>query len=182
MDRGNIVTLVVVFISAFLLGRCTVEPDNKVVEVVRYKRVPVENPRPVKTSTTIKTVRIPTLLFAPGDTTTIVKTVVDSVEMQVPFERNEYRDSSLYAIVSGPALGGLHPRLEYYETYNKESTTTISTKKFLLTPYVSGMVGIKGRYVGVGGGVFVNGHHGFGIDYIHNQHGEYVGGRYTYKF
>jgi hypothetical protein len=181
MDKHHII-FIVALIGAFLLGRCTVESDKEVVEVVQYERVAVDDPRPTKTNTTFKTIRIPKLLFAPGDTTTIVKTIVDSVEVEVPFERSEYRDSSLYAVVSGPAFGGLHPRLEYYETYNKTTTRVEPPKEPLLVPYISGMVGIKGHYVGVGGGVFIKGHHGFGVDYIHNHDGEYVGGRYTYKF
>ena len=35
----------------------------------------------------------------------------DSVPVQLPFERREYRDSSYFAIVSGIALGDCHPTL-----------------------------------------------------------------------
>lgn len=87
----------------------------------------IEKPVPYKvTRTEFRTLRLPVMLFAPADTVWRERTVVDSVEVEVAMERRMYQDSSYRAQVSGPAIGGLHPSLDWVEVYNR--TTTIGKK------------------------------------------------------
>lgn len=88
----------------------------------------IEKPVPYKvTRTEFRTLRLPVMLFAPADTVWRERTVVDSVEVEVSMERRTYQDSTYRAQVSGPAIGGLHPSLDWVEVYNR-TTTTIAKK------------------------------------------------------
>jgi hypothetical protein len=57
--------------------------------------------------------------------------VGDSVQITVTERTLEYRDSTYYARVVGPAVGTLGPRLDYVETYNK----TVERVQLVREPY-----------------------------------------------
>lgn len=96
-----------------------------------------ERPQPYVSHDYTAHVRIPKLLFAPADTVVQVVEVVngsDSVEVEIPVRTIEYRDSTYYARVSGPVFGGLAPRLDWIETYNRTITQTVTRRnRFAVT-------------------------------------------------
>lgn len=113
----------------FWLGRRSVSIDTETVTVV--DTVKVFAPTPVSTETKVVQVKVPKLVFAEPDT--VVREVMvavgdDSVSLNVEVEKREYRDSNYYAVVSGPAIGGLRPALDYFETYNT-TTNTVQTRR-----------------------------------------------------
>lgn len=57
--------------------------------------------------------------------------VGDSVQITLTERTLEYRDSTYYARVVGPAVGTLGPRLDYFETYNK----TVERVQLVREPY-----------------------------------------------
>lgn len=64
------------------------------------------------------TVRVPNLVFAPVDTVTVTETKIvkvgpDSTELQVAVETRPYSGPDWSAQVSGPAIGDLHPQLDW---------------------------------------------------------------------
>lgn len=129
--------------------------------------------RPIPTNTTtaeVRTISVPRLLFAPADTvhTTTIVVQGDSVQMSVPIERREYRDSNYYAVVSGAVVGDVHPTLESIETYAKNTTQTIYIHPPKVRPYVSAMLGKES--IGAGAGILI-GSHSIGLDYT------YAGGK-----
>lgn len=91
--------------------------------VWRYRPIPIN-----VTQTEWRTIRVPAMLFAPPDTVWQTRVVVDSVEVNVAMESRTYSDSTYRAQVSGPAIGGLHPTLDWVETYSRTTTTTIKQK------------------------------------------------------
>ncbi|WP_418991845.1 DUF6808 domain-containing protein [Alistipes sp.] len=109
-----------------------------IVESVQTVPVYYEKPEPVRVSHSTAAVRVPLLLFAPADT--VRQTVVvpvgqhgfgcedtpDSVELHFDIERLEYggRDTTFFAVVSGPTVGGLGPRLDKLELYAAERIRT----------------------------------------------------------
>lgn len=101
--------------------------ERQVETVTDIDTILIEKPVPYKvTRTEFRTLRLPVMLFAPADTVWRERTVVDSVEVEVSMERRMYQDSTYRAQVSGPAIGGLHPSLDWVEVYNR--TTTIAKK------------------------------------------------------
>ena len=124
--------------------------------------------RPLPTKSTIaevRTISIPRLLFAPPDTvretTVIVKD--DSLQLQVPIERREYRDSTYYAVVSGAVVGDIRPELVCFETYAKNTTQIIEYKPPMFRFYVTGAFGKDA--LGAGAGVLIKNRYGIGADY-----------------
>jgi hypothetical protein len=64
------------------------------------------------------TVRVPNLVFAPVDTVTVTETKIvkvgpDSTELRVAVETRPYSGPDWSAQVSGPAIGDLHPQLDW---------------------------------------------------------------------
>lgn len=96
----------------------------EVSETIRIDTVAYEKPQLYREVTTPVSVRVPRLLFAPTDTLHTVTVIRDSVEIELPFERREYKDSTYYAVVSGVSVGGYRPTLEHIETYNTTITRT----------------------------------------------------------
>lgn len=112
-----IVALLVAFFAGWVSGsRCTAP---EIVETVRVDTLFFERPRLVSTSDIEISVAVPRLLFAPADTVDRLILVGDSVTMTVAERTLEYRDSSYYARVVGPAIGTLGPRLDYFEIYSR---------------------------------------------------------------
>lgn len=119
------VIAVVMFLAGWWLGRHSVEVHS--LSETRVDTVFYEKPEPFRTTQTEVTFNVPRWIFAPGDTDTVERVVFvqDSVQVTLPFERREYKDSTYYAVVSGVAAGGYRPSLEHIETYN--TTTTVTT-------------------------------------------------------
>lgn len=120
-----IVGLVVAFFGGYLLAT----PEVVEAERVEYDTMFINRPVPTNvTRTEFRTLRLPVMLFAPADTVWQTRVVVDSVEVNVAMESRTYSDSTYRAQVSGPAIGGLHPTLDWVETYSRTTTTTIKQK------------------------------------------------------
>ncbi len=118
---------IVGLVVAFFLGYYLATPEVVEVERVEYDTMFIARPVPTNvTRTEFRTLRLPVMLFAPADTVWRERVVVDSVEVAVSMERRMYEDSTYRAQVSGPAIGGLHPSLDWVEVYNR--TTTIAKR------------------------------------------------------
>jgi hypothetical protein len=86
--------------------------DQQVVTV--YYEKPQAGPSTYRSVT----VRVPNLVFAPVDTVTVTETKIvkvgpDSTELQVAVETRPYSGPDWSAQVSGPAIGDLHPQLDW---------------------------------------------------------------------
>lgn len=165
--------------GGWLLGRQqqVISTHTTVDTVVYYK--------PMPNQTTIKEVRnisLPRLLFVPADTvhTTTVIVKGESVELQVPIERREYRDSSYYAVVSGAVVGDIHPTLESIETYAKNTVQTTYVHPPKVRPYVSGAFGKQS--IGAGAGILICNKHAVGVDYTYAGGQGSVMARYSFVF
>lgn len=107
---------------------------------VRVDTVIYERPQPALVSDRLISVNVPKLIFADistaaddtPDTAPVNQEVVrndslytvgagtgDSVQITVTERTIEYRDSSYYARVVGPAIGALGPRLDCFEIYSR---------------------------------------------------------------
>lgn len=125
--RSSNTLYIVGLVAAFFVGYYFSTPEAVVMERVEYDTMRVNVPVPYEvTRTEFRTLRLPVMLFAPADTVWRERTAVDSVEVEVSMERRTYQDSTYRAQVSGPAIGGLHPSLDWVEVYNR--TTTIAKK------------------------------------------------------
>ena len=115
---------VVMFLAGWLLGRRSVEVHS--FSETRVDTVFYEKLEPFNTTQTEVTFNVPRWMFAPGDTDTVERVVFvqDSVQVTLPVERREYKDSTYYAVVSGVSVGGYRPSLDYIETYNTTTTAT----------------------------------------------------------
>lgn len=126
--RSSNTLYIVGLVAAFFVGYYFSTPEVVEIERVEYDTMRVNVPVPYEvTRTEFRTLRLPVMLFAPADTVWRERTVVDSVEVEVSMERRTYQDSTYRAQVSGPAIGGLHPSLDWVEVYNR-TTTTIAKK------------------------------------------------------
>lgn len=124
-----ILLLTGLFLVGWWLGRRSV--DVRIIEHTRIDTAYFERPQPHKILSSAISVEVPKWLFAPADTTFTTVTINpnrDSVPVQLPFERREYRDSSYFAIVSGIALGDCHPTLEHIESMDGEPIMLIECK------------------------------------------------------
>ena len=75
----------------------------------------------------------------------------DSVQMRVEVETRIYDDSLYRAQVSGPAVGELHPSLDWVETYTRTQTITRTPRtRFALTAGVGGAYTPRGFQPTVG--------------------------------
>lgn len=158
--------LVLVFFGGFVAGgwlfpqRKAITTHTTVDTVIYYRPLPTKS-----TIAEVRTISMPRLLFAPADTvhTTTVIVKGENVELQVPTERREYRDSTYYAVVSGAVVGDIHPELVSFETYAKNTTQIIEYKPPMFRFYVSGAFGKDA--LGAGAGVLIKNRYGIGADY-----------------
>ena len=170
-------------LGCWLCGRdqtITTNTITKIDTVKYYKPVPIP-----KRELSRKTLRLPIMIFAPADT--VVKTIIvretDSVKVEFPVERREYRDSTYYAIVSGVVVGDRGPTLDYIETYNKTITNSVVVKPKAVRPYIGASVGVFGTWsVGVGGGVLINDRHALGVEYMRTSQNNSIQLKYNYLF
>ena len=174
-----LIALVVGLFAGLLLGR---QPQY-VTTTTTYDTVVYYKPLPTATTTQVRTISVPRLLFAPADTVHTTTTIVvkgDSVRVDVPIERREYRDSTYYAIVSGAVVGDIHPTLESIETYNRNTTQTTYIYPPKVRPYVSGAFGKQS--VGAGAGILIANKHAVGVDYTYAGGKGNILARYTFVF
>lgn len=181
-----LVALVVGLFVGLLLGR---QPQY-ITTTTTYDTVVYYKPLPTATTTEVRTISVPRLLFAPADTvrttTVIVKgdsvqhSLQHSLQLKVPIERREYRDSSYYAVVSGAVVGDIHPTLEHIETYSRNTVQTTYVHPPKVRPYVSGAFGKQS--VGAGAGIVIGNKHAIGADYIYAGGQSNVMARYSFIF
>ncbi|MBQ5844262.1 MAG: hypothetical protein IIW52_05345 [Alistipes sp.] len=150
------------FIGVFIgnIQRADMSTRTTVDTVIYYRPMPIKS-----TMAKVRTIYIPRLLFAPTDTvqTTTVIIKGDSLQLQVPIERREYRDSSYYAVVSGAVVGDIHPELVSLETYAKNTMQVLGYKPPMFRFYISGAFGKDA--LGAGAGVLIKNRYGIGADY-----------------
>ncbi len=125
----TVIALAATFLGGLWLGQYVSRPE--IVERVRVDTVFYERPKPFAVAERPVAVHVPRMLFAPADTVDRTIVVGDSVQITVTERTLEYRDSTYYARVVGPAVGTLGPRLDYVETYNK----TVERVQFVREPY-----------------------------------------------
>ena len=124
-----VIALAAVFFGGWLLGRYCSQPE--IVETTRIDTVFYERPKPFAVAERPVAVHVPRMLFAPVFTVDRTIVVGDSIRITVTERTLEYRDSTYYARVVGPAVGTLGPRLDYVETYNK----TVERVQLVREPY-----------------------------------------------
>lgn len=142
--------------AAFILGYRLGVGSVEITETMRVDTVYYQKPEPVRVTHTARNVVHPIFLFAPADTIREkpFNQPVDSVELNVDIEWQEYggRDTTFFAVVSGPALGGLRPQLERLELYTTERSRTSVLRK----PYRWEIGPAAGAwYAPAGGGVWL---------------------------
>ncbi len=133
MKTLRIVLLLALLAAAFFLGRHSAGWPAEIVET-RVDTTIFYRPQPFRAVDRPIAVNVPRWLFAPAaDTACHVSQYnkgdavpsFDSIQVQIAERTLEYRDSTYYARVIGPAVGPLAPRLDFIETYN---TTTVRTQ------------------------------------------------------
>ena len=169
-------------VGVWLLPQRKAITTHTTVDTVIYYR-----PLPTKsTIAEVRTISMPRLLFAPPDTvretTVIVKgdSLQHSLQLQVPMERREYRDSNYYAVVSGAVVGDIRPELVSFETYSRNTVQTIEVHPPKVRPYVSGAFGKHS--VGAGAGIVICDKHAIGVDYIYAEGKGNIMARYSFIF
>jgi hypothetical protein len=125
----TVIALAATFLGGLWLGQYVSRPE--IVERVRVDTVFYERPKPFAVADRPVAVHVPRMLFAPADTVDRVVVVGDSIRITVTERTLEYRDSTYYARVVGPAVGTQGPRLDYFETYNK----TVERVQLVREPY-----------------------------------------------
>lgn len=126
--KSSFVAAIIGLIVGLAIGYFA-RPQVETATITDIDTVWREKPIPTEvTRTEFRTLRLPVMLFAPPDTVKITNVVVDSVDVEVAIERREYSDSTYRARVSGPAIGGFHPTLDWIETYSRTIKTTTQQK------------------------------------------------------
>lgn len=146
---GLILCLAVVFIA----GRKSVNTPDVKTEVI-HDTVRIEKPVLITNdSVRVEYVYIklkPDTVFVAREQI-VVKT--DSVQIPVNFERRTYGDDRYRAVVSGVAIGDIHPSLESIDIYSKTETRIVQYNAPTLRPYIRGSIGKEA--IGIGGGVSI---------------------------
>lgn len=146
---GLILCLAIVFIA----GRKSVNIPDVKTEIV-HDTIRIDRPVLVtKDSIRVEYVYVklkPDTVFVDREHI-VVKT--DSVQVPVNFERRTYGDDRYRAVVSGAAIGDMHPSLESIDIYSKTETKIIQHKAPTFRPYVRGVIGKEA--IGIGGGVSI---------------------------
>lgn len=140
-------TVVVIGLAlAFYLGRKSVHiPDaHKSIDTMF-----VEKPI-VKEVKVVEQVHVPIYVKVASTPDTVYVAKTDSVLVRVPvrIERQEYKDSLLRAVVSGPSIGDFHPKLEEYEVYAISETRIVEKPTPFIRPYLT----VSGGEHLIGGG------------------------------
>lgn len=157
----KIVVMLLCSFAGYWVGRGPGQPVT--TDLVRIDTVFYSRPEPVrKLPPAFASVRLPRVLFAPGDTVVnvVVATDPDSAEVRVAVVQHEYSDSTYRLRITGPAIGELGPSLEWIETYNKTTTqlrTGARRSRFAVTAGVGAAYTPRGfqPYAGIGAGVIL---------------------------
>lgn len=150
------------FLLGYFVGRAGMP---EVLETVKIDTVYYERPQPIKVEARPVTVRVPQMLFAERiveveGVTKIVKVAAgqDSVDLAVNIETLQYEDSTYRAQVSGPRVGQYGPQLEWFETYNRTTTQTV-TKRSRFAVTAGAGVGLTPKgvqpFVGLSAGIIL---------------------------
>lgn len=146
---GLVLCLVVVFIA----GRKSVNIPDVRTEFIR-DTIRIDNPVLV-TKDSVRTEYVyiklePDTVFVDRET---VVTKTDSVKVPVNFERRTYGDDRYRAVVSGAAIGDIHPSLESIDIFTNTETKVIQYNAPTFRPYIRGSIGKEA--IGIGGGVSI---------------------------
>jgi hypothetical protein len=148
----------------FIAGRRSVYIPE-ITTITKYDTVRIEKPVPVK-SDSVRTEYV--YITLPPDTVrvenerVIVKT--DSVKVPVNVERRTYEDSCYRAVVSGAAIGDIHPTLESIDIYSKTETKIVQYNAPTFRPYIRGSIGKQ--TIGIGGGVSIKDRADIDVQYM----------------
>lgn len=159
-EAGVIACILVMIIAALVAGFWTgndyaksrfPEITDRTDTVTVRDSLPYYYPVP-KDSAVIRyvTVNVPAHQVGVPDLPDNDPSIQDSVPVSVPIERRVYQeDSTYYAVVTGPAVGDLHPSLDtlkvYRETVTIETTRNITSYKafrWSLGPFISQEAGL----------------------------------------
>lgn len=146
---GLILCLAIVFIA----GRKSANIPDVKTEIV-HDTIRIDRPVLV-TKDSVRTEYVyiklePDTVFVDRET---VVTKTDSVKVPVNFERRTYGDDRYRAVVSGAAIGDMHPSLESIDIYSKTETKIVQYKAPTFRPYIRGSIGKEA--IGIGGGVSI---------------------------
>lgn len=148
-----IVGVALCLVIVFFTGRKSVNIPDVRTEIIR-DTISIEKPvLIIKDSIRVEYVYIrlkPDTVFVDREQI-IIKT--DSVKIPVNVERRIYGDDRYRAVVSGAAIGDIHPSLESIDIYSKTETKIIEYNAPTFRPYVRGSVGKE--VLGIGGGVSI---------------------------
>ena len=159
-EAGVIACILVMIIAALVAGFWTgndfaksrfPEITERTDTVTVRDSLPYYYPVP-KDSAVIRyvTVNVPAPQVGVPDLPDNDPSIQDSVPVSVPIERRVYQeDSTYYAVVTGPAVGDLHPSLDtlkvYRETVTIETTKNVTSYKafrWSIGPFISQEAGL----------------------------------------
>ena len=175
------------------------EIEERTDTLVVRDSLPYYYPVP-KDSSVIRYVDVP--VIATVSDTNVSKSNVNgentnvNANVNVPIERKVYEeDSTYYAVVTGPAVGDLHPSLDTLKVY-RETVTIETTKKVMeykpykwtIGPFVSQEVGLNDFYLakaGIAGDFQIKGRFRFQPEIGHywfdiNKHDWYAGAKFKF--
>lgn len=173
---GLILCLVIVFIT----GRKSVNIPDVRTEIV-HDTISIDKPVLItKDSIRVEYVYIklkPDTVFVDREQI-VIKT--DSVQVPVNFERRTYGDDRYRAVVSGAAIGDMHPSLESIDIYQKTEIRTISYNAPTFRPYIRGSIG--NQSIGIGGGVSIKDRVDIDVQYMRFRNDNMVVFGASYRF
>ena len=173
---GLILCLAVVFIA----GRKSVNIPDVKTEIV-HDTIRIEKPVPIANdSVRVEYIYIklePDTVFVDKET---VVTKTDSVKVPVKFERRTYGDDRYRAVVSGAAIGDIHPSLESIDIYSKTETKVIQYNAPTFRPYIRGSIGKEA--IGIGGGVSIKDRVDIDVQYMRFRNDNMVVFGANYRF
>lgn len=173
---GLILCLAIVFIA----GRKSVNIPDVKTEIVR-DTIRIDNPALVtKDSIRVEYVYVklePDTVFVDRET---VVTKTDSVKVPVNFERRTYGDDRYRAVVSGAAIGDMHPSLESIDIFSKTETKVIQYNAPTFRPYIRGSIGKEA--IGIGGGVSIKDRVDIDVQYMRFRNDNMVVFGANYRF
>lgn len=175
-----IIGLIFCLVLVFFAGRKSVNIPDVKTEIIR-DTISIDKPVLITNdSVRVEYVYIklePDTVFVDRDRI-VVKT--DSVKVPVNFERRTYGDDRYRAVVSGAAIGDMHPSLESIDIYQKTEIRTISYKAPTFRPYVRGSIGKE--TVGIGGGVSIKDRVDIDVQYMRFRNDNMVVFGANYRF
>lgn len=175
-----VIGLILCLVITFLAGRKSVNIPDVKTEII-YDTISIEKPAAIHNdSVRVEYVYIklpPDTVFIDRDQI-IIKT--DSIEVPINFERRTYGDDRYRAVVSGAAIGDMHPSLESIDIYQKTEIRTISYKAPTFRPYVRGSIGKEA--IGIGGGVSIKDRVDIDVQYMRFRNDNMVVFGANYRF